>query len=674
MLFVSQFRFNNSGGIGKCESDLYPLSYINGGKIPHLLDFYKLYFFEREKRNLASVKKMIPLETVYSIDWTSHATDHLPGYNFYIQTNQKLYILSSPSALEVFKVVSGLKSALISSRELEKFSIKVGFQNAQKILKALTNFTTDKFCEAIQNELGVGDAQSSFSVIRFQQAFANLKRYVRVLKLNEQLAWYLQDFVKNFHQRFAADVRHTQPEVSEANLVHVYKAFSIYNYTLESYSIVDPSLKRVIASINSQMFQNIYRRIARNISDFIARYFQDPEYSNSLMKKNFYCQIFGAIQEEIATNQPNIKLNVDLVKRILEFTNIELFNQIIYNNDVVLRQLIHLLNSTCLFNKDFFEFVLKIKDKFIDRKFLVTLPRCTVIAQVNDLLKIIFAEVQIRLERSIIEFFNSAETFEKVIFSGLFTDNFCKDCMRLKQNLLPDLFEILFNNLLALILRQYFATLLLHLSDRESQINIEKRLDQDEKALKTFFASFVASDNLAVQLDSFQQLRVLLSSDNYHSLLKASIKFNLFFNNQLQRDTISVVLEKNFNISLGVEEEILSFYAESNHPRIESQQVSQLPSMEQSRNGSQQGRPKKSLSNYLPHISVRIMSKFKFLAFKAKSRIVAKIEQDSIDLSFNGDLVNRSVNENYLENLVKVFFFDVDGFDQEKFNQKYSVS
>lgn len=672
---VSQFGLRSaSEARANLLDGMDPESFLDGGKVPHLLDFYKLYFFEKEKRSLAAVRKMIQLESVCSINWTSHTSDHLPGYNFYVQTDQKLYILGSASALEVFKVVSRLKTALRYTKELETFSIRNGFRNAREILTAFKNYSTEKFYEAVENEFGLSDDGTPFTVSCFQRAFAKLKRYVRVLKLNEQLVPYLQEFVVMFHRRLAGNLKHARPELAEANLVQAYKAFSIYNYMLENYSIVDPSFKKLITSINSQMFQNLYHRVIQKISELMRKYFQDHEYANSLMKKNFYGVIFGVIQEEITTHQPHIRLNVDLVKRILDFANVEMFNQIIYNNDVGLKQLIHLLNSACLFNKDFFDFVSKIKEKFIDRKFLITLEKCIVIAQVNDLLHIIFAEIQIRLERSIIDFFNSSETFEKISLAGLMTDNFCKDCMRLKQNLLPNLFEILFNNLLAFILRQYFALLFLSLSDRENQLNVDKRLEQDEKTIKTFFSSFVTADNLNVQLDSFLQLRVLLSSDNYHNLLKASIKFNLFFNNQLQQDTISVVLEKNFNISLGIEEEILSFYAESDLSKIKRQSVNQSVASDPTKKFSRQIQPKKSLSNYLPYVSVRIMNKFKALAFKAKSRSVAKQDQESVHLSFDGDLVNHSVNENYLENLVKVFFFDSDGFDQEKFNQKYTAS
>jgi hypothetical protein len=672
-LFVNYKRGSNLSDDNLLEEDfLSSKSFLSNTSIPHILDFYRLYFFENEKRNLQSIRKMIPIESVVSIGWTSHSEDHLPGYNFYIQTKEKVYIMSSSSALEAYRLVKGLQTAQSYLKELDCFNLRNNFKNAKSLLKCLRKFKTEEFFGVVEKELTVDITQQNFSVGDFENLLLKLKNYIRILKLSENLAPFIQEFLLLLHRSFAISMKHVKPEISELDLAHTFKLFTIYNYKLEEYGIIDQSFKKMVNTINAQMFDILNKKVVMHIVEFLKEYFSDQTHASAFFNKNFYNMIFGILREEIESSQPPMRVNIELIQNTFDFVNVEVFNQVVSNQDVGFLQLIHLINSCCKFNREFFDFVSKIKEKHTDRKFLASMEKCTIVVQVNDLIEIIFSEIQIRFEQIIIEYFNSHTNFESLALNELFSKNFLQNCFRIKKNVLKNLAEILFNNLLSFILRLYFGTFFLRLGDRTIEQSFEKRLEKDEEVLKSFFVQFLELDNMTVQLENFQHLKVLLTSDNYHNLLKASIKFNLFFNNQLEKEIMEIILERNFNLSLDVEEEILSFYSEEQKNKEKSFFFNQS-SIQESKVGSQKVIPKKSVSNYLPHIQIRTMSQAKLQAFKAKSRIFMRDEQESVHFSFDCELVNHSVNEDYLENLVKVIFIDSCTFDHDKFSQKLKV-
>ncbi len=134
------------------------------------------------------------------------------------------------------------------------------FKNAKSHLKCLRKFKTEEFFGVVEKELTIDITQQSFSVVDFEKLFLTLKNYIRIFRLSENLATFIQEFLLLFHRSFAISLNHVKPEISELDLARAFKLLTIYNYKLEEYGIIDQSLKKMVNTINAQMFDILKKK------------------------------------------------------------------------------------------------------------------------------------------------------------------------------------------------------------------------------------------------------------------------------------------------------------------------------------------------------------------------------------------------------------------------------
>ncbi len=71
---------------------------------------------------------------------------------------------------------------------------------------------------------------------------------------------------------------------------------------------------------------------------------------------------------------------------------------------------------------------------------------------------------------------------EKILNSSM--NNFC---MLIKQFLLPNLYELIFNGILSFLLKQYLCVFFLSLMDNEVMVVYKTKIEKDKKDVYLFF-------------------------------------------------------------------------------------------------------------------------------------------------------------------------------------------
>lgn len=673
-MFFSNYEISVPNTLDEKSQEIFnQSSFFSGKQLPHLLDFYRLYLIDP---NTNQISKIIELETIEKIACSTYNEDLLPGFNFHIITQNRLYIFSCSKSEMIFSIVKGLKIAQNLYKIKEKHNLLQGVQNAKNLIQMLSKFNLDEFYSQIKEELiprAISEDSTKIDINSLHQVFRNLKRYIKILKYHPVNHIHLQDFLIIFFKTFSNGLKKKGFELTSSELFLLFRALNKFNFQLEKYSIKDISFKRFLISINSSVFDQLNDKIMQAIVGFLKEFFLEPEKASTFYKRNFYAYIFDFILTEFSSFELHVKLTIDIVYKSIEYTNQECFNQIVYNSDLSCIQLIYLLNSCIRFSKEFFDFVRRIKSENVDSKFANSLENLLLQRQINSLVHVLFNEIQIRLEEEMICFFDNNPKFIDLNFSELLTQQLLTNIVKLEKNLFGFLFQICMNDFLHFLLHVYFVRIFESLADHDNEINIHKKLVEDKDILHTFFEKFIDKHNLKGQLDNIDFLCNLLINSNRDQLLTSLIKFDIFFGNQLLPETISALIEKNFNISIKTEDQILQYFAsKKGFPCSKSPNGSFL-------NGSflkNESFRRKQIQNqiYFPTLTISLFLKIKLWAYRARASVFNNLRKESHNVSLDCDLVNNSVNEHYLENNVKVIFIEGDVFRQDEFETLLKVN
>ena len=634
-------------------------------------------YFTKDELNgeISSINKMIKIEDILSVDYVDYTEDYLNGYNFYVQTTDKLYIMSFKSARDTVKWVNSLNKLLIHAPKIIDKCAKQGFKYPTRLLKSLEDFNPKRFLE--QNmfifKLKFYRLNESFDVEDFKFSFQNLKKFLKVLKYNEELNSKVQPFLIEFHKLVCKSLSNTRFEFSSEEMPEIYRVIRNYTYLLEKYNVNDLQLKKYLVKFNNVLFERLIDSILDKLKGVVMGYLEDTKESKS--QKDFYEYIFASVAV-FNKEDPKLKIGYEACQKIITKVNTAIIQKIIFDQDVNMNQLILLFKSCLKFNSSFFEFVESNLGKCLDNKFVDELKTHTLPTSVNNLLGITLNEIENRLEIDAQYFFKSKKKFPDLNLNDLFNDQFRETVNRLKGDL-PDTYsEIILNNYLNFVLACYFSRSFILIGESEFDHGLIEKLKKDSKLVYSTFILLIEKDNLEVLVGSFNYLVTLLTGIKYEDLLKSLINFDLFFGNKLTTDILVAILGKNIDISIDVEEELINYF---NHCIFITNQRNQL-AIEKSVNESKSQilfnsqKTQRKISNYLPSIPMNLSDKVRTIVFNQRARALKRKKDDSIDLSTDFGLVHVSVTENFLENTVKLILSEQSlSFNEAEFKEAVKV-
>lgn len=674
LFFISEFQvfFNEIVSNFYQKNDnkfLNPATYLDSSLIAHTFNFYALYFFSENGSEEEVLQKSIHLEEISHVVWASFHEDFLPGFNFYIQTKRKLILLSTKTASEAVFFVQGLKLSLHFFKKLKKRGLLYSFQNAKVLLAEFESFKLSNFCILVKKDYELSKDEFNFDNVI--QSFQNFKKYLRLLKINKIGAQIVSEFVGNYHQTFSHFIKHFLEKLGSEEFMKLRKHMFNYNEVLQKYLVIDESFNLLLLHLEMNLNSKILDKVTKAAITKIDAYFDNSKKQNDY-NKNFYLMIFQTLLGELDDFDKKTQINTDLLENLFKNCNRHICSILFTKKDVSFIQLIHLLNSSCKFNREFFDFIDKHKETIIDPMFIQKLERSAFSEINNRQLNVYYKQIHRCLEEKVYFFFIENSVFEFLDPLNLLTKNLYEIILKVKKNLLGNLAEMIINNILNTFLKFYFLSLLSSFYLSANELHYEKKLERDKTAISKFFQSFLEPENLNAQIETFNQFYALLTESNSDRLLQAIIKFDLFMNNKLQAETVSAVFEKNINVSIEVENDIMSFFSEKIQKKEKSFQLNRS-SFNASINMSKNQKITRTVSNYLPYVSLRIFLKVKIHAFESKARVISKGLKEALDLSFENEFAPQKNNEKILENFVKVLILDSEEFDLFHFHQKLCV-
>ena len=646
-------------------------SYLSSKNMINLFDFYNLYLVDV---NTNLIDSLVQLDDVVEIEFSNPNEDYLPGYNFYILTSTSLHLFSVNKPEIAYLIVKGLQSCRKIHDLVRKNNLLYGFKESKCLIQISENFDTDLFFKNIKTDLFSNEVfvDEVFNLQNFTKIFSDFRKFARILKYHPILSQNLQNLLLHFLKSFVNEFQSIRKKLKGSDFIQIFKVLNFFNFYLEKLEVHDLSLKKYLMSINYSVFQQLNNKVMVSVNIFLTDYFIESKTTNSYFRRNFYMEVFDIILTEFEQFKPFLKFNIDTIQKTVEYVNQECFHQVVYNTDVSVSQLIHLLNSCCRFSKEFFDFLLKINPENLDSKFANSVQNTSIQNQINNLMQVLFNEIEIRLEDEAMFFFDRSIGYSDLVLIDLLNNQLFTFITKLKKNFLLFLFEICMNNLLNFLLRLYFLKLFESLSNHQTELNYHKRLCEDKEHIMKFFEGFIESSNLRMQLENIEHVMSLLINSNQEQLITSLIKLDVFFNNELLSQIIAGLIEKNFNISIKVEEEVLAYFVgkrkEQNSKSIKNSQMHNKSLLNNSFYLKKYGN-----TIFLNQTTLSIFKKMKLWVYRIRAKSYTKQRLQKQDVKLDFELVNNSVNEQFLENHVKVVFLETEEFDAEAFTKSLKV-
>lgn len=643
--------------------------------IPPLFDLYNIYFVLEDDFGARNpIRKMLGVEDVLSAGFVDYTEDYLTGYNFYIQTTEKLYVLSSSSARQAIRWVESLRRVIEVGRLVQQRFAKHAFADPARVVPSLESFDPKSFLTSNLSLYGlkVYKLNERFDRETFAASLAQLKQTLRVLKFNEGLAGQVQPFLMEFHALLCKSLANTTFEFSISDMSAIYKSVSQYNYLLEKYQLTDVCLLKFLVKFNNALFEQLTTRILADLKSDLAEFLSTSGKTEN--SRSLYQVVFDVMIRCLEGDQ-KLKIGYDLCYNIIARVNQLVKRQVVLNQDIGLAHLVSLLRSCLSFSDTFFRFASTYEGKRLDDKFINSIDSGALLSNVEQVIEVVLNEMENHLERPVQRFFTSLSSESELRLSGLLDRDFKATMETLKDNVGRLYTEPLFNRVLNFLLTFYFSRTFLAIADAEFDHGLAQRLQADQATLYSVFAPYVETENLKVLLETFDHLLTLLSETRYEELLRALIKFDLFFSNRLSTEVLVVVLAHNIELPIDVEEALINHFnycifitQQKNQVRVDDDEGLRSKILFNS------SRARSHICNYLPSLSLQTTGRLRKWVARHRQEKMRQRREDSIDLSLDIDLVNASASEKYLENIVKLLVFEGDRFEPRLYVDMMRVS
>jgi len=425
--------------------------------LPPFFDIYNIYIVNNEGFGQFNViNEMIKLENLLSVGYVDYTEDYLSGYNFYIQTTNKLLITSFQLASNVIKWVEGLKLLLSYAPTIATKHAKHAFIDPPRIIKSLEQFDSRSFLDSNMNMFRIKQYKlnEKFDKTAFELSIKQLKNMLKVLKFNEGLANHVQSFLVEFHTQLCKSVSNSSFEFNIADMSFIYKTIRRYCYLLEKYNVVDICLAKFLIRLNNSLFEQLRNEVLITLRVDILKYVDE---SNQLHSKlNFYNVVFEAIGNYIKADT-KLKISHDLCSSIVSRVIGVLKWQIIMNKDFGIASTINVFNSCLEFNDIYFTFIEQNHSKTLDDKFIEQMTDDRLVTENNSLIEVALNQIENNFEYQIQIYFNDNYEFSKIELGKLFNYEFMNDMKIINLKLAKTYAEPMFNRILNFSLMFYFS-------------------------------------------------------------------------------------------------------------------------------------------------------------------------------------------------------------------------
>lgn len=696
---------------GASNDDNQNAAYLEPKEMPPLIGMYILHLYIVGTNERDFHQKSIHIGDIVDISFATHLTDFIPGFGAYILTQRKLVLLSTKTATETVRLMHAISKCKLEFEQLKHQHLIFSLSSSRLFNQQSEKFKIDDFYNSVKNELTLSQETVKISL-------ANFKKYLGVLAKRKLKLSQIAEFVNHYHSSF---VKYASKELSKDTLeaqFSVRESLVSYTKLINNVGASDASSTAALKSIQGLINNALIERIKQRIDQKVAAYF-DPTTKYSEYNKNIYASLFSLISQESLQIDSQSDLNIPLIEQSLEHFGRRVKEHLFSSKEVTLIHLIHLLNSACLFNREFFDFIESRSSKVDQSVFdSSSLPTSELPNVIRDQLRLPFKELFNLFEGRIIMFFAEMTSFETADPVVLLSRPFHDQLLKVKKTINSSLWELIANNTLNALLKLYFLSTLALFCDGSGDIHFEKRLERDKTAIAKFFQSFLKPENLEPQIEMFAHFSALLNETKSERLLQAVMKFNVFFGNSIQAETLSAIFEKNIHVSFETEKELLGIFSAKSQAKEKSfregrssQNGSYLKTgaieAPQANNGGigsgiganesghdangkaietqksivspKSGRPflpqsVRTVSNYLPYVSLNIFIKAKEIAFKAKAKVLTQRFKDRLNLSEESN--NRDTDSPVAalrESFIKIVTIETERYESWRIQQRLIV-
>lgn len=687
-------------------------SFLEPKELPPFVGIYiiHLYLIGANERDFH--QKSIHIGDIVDMSFATHSTDSIPGYGAYILTQRKLVLISTRTASESVRLMRAISNCKSEYEQIKQQNLIFSLYSSILFSQQSEAFKIDEFYNSVKKELVLGDETVKVSL-------ANFKKYLGVLAKHKLKLSQISEFVKYYHSDY---VKYIKDELAKKSLkcqFGVRESLVTYTKLLKTVAASDASEAEAVHSVQRSINNALIERIKRAIDQKVKAYF-DPATKYTEYNKNIYATLFLLISNESSQFDSQSSLNLPLIEQSLEHFGRRVKENLFGSKEVTLIQLIHLLNSACLFNREFFDFIEAHFFKFDQRALEESSLLSSVLsAVVRDQLSLPFKELFNLFESRVIMFFGEIASFETADPVVLLSRPFHDQLLKVKKTINSSLWELIANNTLNALLKLYFLSTLALLCDGATDIHYEKRLERDKMAIAKFFQAFLKPENLEPQIEMFAHFSALLSETKAERLLQAVMKFNVFFGNSIQAETLSAIFEKNIHVSFETEKELIGIFsakAQAKERSFREGRTSQngsylkptalegvhannggigsgiganesgqeangnAPEMQKSVLTSKTGRQHlpqsaRTVSNYLPYVSLNIFIKAKEIAFRAKAKSLAQRLKDRLNLSEESNhRESDSPDLSSRQSLVKIITVEAERFENWQIQHRLIVA
>ena len=195
--------------------------------------------------------------------------DHLPGYNFFLQTRKTLFLLSCGMASSAQRLISSLKNLIIYTKVRRRFGIYERFQTPRSLLMHFQQFSLDKYASEVMTRFDLRRAVDCvfLDLAPFKQVLFRLKKYLRLLRQSRALHNYTQEFLRRFHEDFSLEMEMLQVQGEVEAQIGFYALLSKYKQLLRKYSVEDPNFDEFLGCLNLSIFVRMASQIFSEIHE-----------------------------------------------------------------------------------------------------------------------------------------------------------------------------------------------------------------------------------------------------------------------------------------------------------------------------------------------------------------------------------------------------------------------
>jgi hypothetical protein len=232
--------------------------------------------------------------------------DHLPGYNFFLQTKQVLYLMSTMFAGSALRMIRALKNMIIYAKMRRKYGVFEKFPHMRELIKHFQEFNEEKYFNTASKSFALREAvaQAFLDGSYIESSFFMLKKHLRVLRQSSAFHTFCQSFLFRFHDQFSLEMEGLEPPNKQIEThIAFYSKMLRYKALLRKYHIEDKNFDEFLGKFNLGIFVEMASRI-----------FSEIEQVRSELISNFSLDLFQ-MENLIKTDENRPRIESDPIQK-----------------------------------------------------------------------------------------------------------------------------------------------------------------------------------------------------------------------------------------------------------------------------------------------------------------------------------------------------------------------